>query len=210
MLRELQQLFIPSLCLLCKRCDYLLCEACIARLSPTENRIAGTPLYVAASDKRMMELVVVWKDERTKQLTQQFAQLLARAIPLGAFGSLTAIPSRKSSRAIRGWQPVVDLAQALSSTTNLNYTQVLFWKNEPVEQRGLDTQSRFNNVSDVFVSLPHARDVWILDDVTTSGATLSSAIRCIESNGGSVAGCLVLAAPRLHHRSQTSHSVLDA
>jgi predicted amidophosphoribosyltransferase len=192
------ELIAPQKCLLCGERDQLLCGHCLPALTPSIQTVSGFPLHIAVSRRDFAQVVVVWKDQRTKKLTDELATLAVAALPLDMRGVIAPIPSRKGSLIRRGWEPVLTLAVQISQRTNWEVCPGLFrWKREPDEQRLLsDAQRRLNVENRIECSHTPSQPVWIVDDVMTTGSSLLAAARALENQGVQVAGFLVLTAPR--------------
>lgn len=146
-------------------------------------------------------MVVVWKDQRAKKLTSEFANLAVAALPSDVSGVIAPIPSRKESRIRRGWEPVLTLGFHMSKRSNFEMCPGFFrWKFEPDEQRLLsDAERRLNVQNRIECTHMPSQPVWILDDVMTTGSSLLAAANAVEQVGGAVAGFVVLTAPRRSH-----------
>ncbi len=178
-----------------------MCPLCIQKLQSSRIHFDGVPLHIAAVNHDFVQVVAVWKDQRARYLTHILAHQSVRALPFRASGLLVPIPIRRRSHIKRGWDPLLDLSVAISVHSQLEVSKdLLLWKREPNEQRGLSNSQRAENMKDKFaVSRTETRGVWLLDDVLTSGATLRSAVSALRKAEVAVAGCLVLAAPRMRH-----------
>ena len=201
MLHNLISLIAPRKCALCGQVSEDICAECRSALHPATLRIDHLPLVVAVHEKHFVQVVVMWKDQRTKSLTPIIAELLAQALPSNATGALVPIPSRKSSQVTRGWNPLLALAAEVAKRSDLQLEpDVLSWGSEPREQRNLNDAERHANVASRLHcgSIP-AQPIWLLDDVMTTGATLRAAAQSLQQRGGVIAGAMVVAAPRRSH-----------
>jgi predicted amidophosphoribosyltransferase len=159
-------------------------------------------VHITALNHDFVQVVVVWKDQRARYLTQPLASHVVRSLPSKAEGLLVPIPVRHTSLDKRGWNPLLDLSNEISHNSRLNTDGALLqWKRQPHEQRGLTNNQRDMNMNDAFrVTRSEQRWVWLLDDVMTSGATLRSAARALRAADIRLKGCIVLAAPRMRSR----------
>jgi len=101
-----------------------------------------------------------------------------------------AVPMHPRKLAKRGFSQTEILARAVSEGLALEYSPgLLFTKRKSHDQIGLTVQQRFHNVQAVFaVADPdtvRGRSVLIVDDVTTSGATLNSVAHALHDAGAS-------------------------
>ena len=113
---------------------------------------------------------------------------------------IVAIPRRRSSVRRRGSEPMQQLGQVVSKTSEPHWRvreDVLHWRTEPREQRGRTDQQRAANVNGrMFATDIPTRTIVLLDDVVTSGSTVAEALRALGESGHSVGLVVALAMPR--------------
>lgn len=90
---------------------------------------------------------------------------------------LVPIPTTDKRLMRRGFDPVMMLIKALSHHWGLPIWQGLYRVDDTDHQRGLDRQSRLDNIQDAFImnAPPPVPQVILFDDVATTGATLKAA-----------------------------------
>lgn len=197
---------LPVTCAGCGRPDRALCAHCRARLAPAPVLGAGTagfPVVAGAAYEGVVrEVVLACKDGRTG-LAGVLAPLLLAAVAeldraLDAHGDVgadlewcPAPPSRAALRR-RGFDPVgLVLARA-----GLRPSHVLAPARPHRAQKRLGRDDRARNLRGVHRARGplHGRRFVIVDDVTTSGATIAEVARALRAAGGEVMGAVALAA----------------
>ncbi|MCQ9352119.1 phosphoribosyltransferase family protein [Corynebacterium sp. 153RC1] len=104
---------------------------------------------------------------------------------------LVPAPSKRSSARARGGD---HMARALAHCS-FPYVQALYHSEQALESVGLSAQARRQNMQQAVRLAPEAallrgREVLLVDDVITTGATLIAAASALSSAGAKVAGGL--------------------
>jgi predicted amidophosphoribosyltransferase len=146
---------------------------------------------------------VAFKDRRVRGLAGPLGGLLAGAVrcllddvavPAGQPVWLVPVPARPAARRARGMDHVAVLAAAASAQlrgTGLPAHRVRLLRHVGAsgDQRGLGRRARRDNVAGTLVAdSPPAGLLVLVDDVTTTGATLGEAARALRQAGGLPAG----------------------
>jgi predicted amidophosphoribosyltransferase len=148
--------------------------------------------------------IVALKDRGRTDLTAPLAATLAvglhRLLIWGILGlplTIVPAPTRRSAARRRGGDPVTRLAhtatQAHPAITVMRALRMTAFARDSV---GLDSGGRERNVAGrvaVRRRLPSAQQVLLVDDIVTTGATATEAVRVLQAAGACVAGVLVLA-----------------
>ncbi|HXR71063.1 hypothetical protein [Actinocrinis sp.] len=197
-----------------------LCSTCAIALSGapipvrTVRRLAGLPPVHALAPYRepVADIIVAQKEHNRLDLARPLGRRLARAVLAACPGAaaiwLVPAPSARSSIRRRGQDPVRRMACAAADELRAhghtaNVLPALRHQRRVADQVGLTHQERAQNLKDALVVRPAAvsrliqRPAVLIDDVTTSGATLAEAARAIRAAGGRPVGAAVLAATRL-------------
>lgn len=200
-----------------------LCSTCALTLSgppvPVRpaRRLSGLPPVHALAPYRepVADIIVAQKEHNRLDLAKPLGRRLARAVlaacPAPAPVWLVPAPSARSSIRRRGQDPIRRMAcaaagelRALGHTANV--LPALRHQRRVVDQVGLTHRERAQNLRGALTVRPAAaarliqRPAVLIDDVTTSGATLAEAARAIRSVGGQPVGAAVLAAARFSGR----------
>ena len=116
---------------------------------------------------------------------------------------LIPIPLGKQRRKERGYNQVAMIAKPLSLQVGLEYCpDALFRARETRSQVGLSASERQENVRDAFLAARKkvsGRSVLLMDDVSTTGATLSSAAEALYDAGAREVFAITIARALPHH-----------
>jgi ComF family protein len=205
---ELLDLMLPRHCVvcggpadsLCGTCDGALdrlgsplCERCGAPTAwPVERcrecsgrRIAFARARAAiAYDDSAKRLVGAWKERGQRTLAQLAAEIVAEVVPRPSAYTLTFVPADHDRLLRRGHNPAQRLARELSARWQLPVVPLLRRAPGVGPQKGLTLTERRRNVRGVFdatAAVPKA--IVLVDDVYTSGATVSAAATALRKAG---------------------------
>lgn len=218
-LAALAELVWPLYCAGCARPGIGWCEECAQLLdggthpaSPVPRPAGLPPAYAAADyDGPVRRAVLAWKDAGRHDLSPVFGAALSRAVD-GVLASTVAdgpvlvvpMPSRSSARRARGADVVRELAVRAAAGSgagaDLRVAAVLTHTRRVQDQAGLDAADRAANLSGALTVRPRlrpdvrGRDVLLVDDVMTTGATLAAAAAAVRAAGAHPFGVAVVAA----------------
>jgi predicted amidophosphoribosyltransferase len=191
---ELASLVAPPLCAACgDRCgpDAVLCDACDCDLAGAPRVIEPGPqavdLAIAAApfDGPARRLVLGLKYGRRLSLAGVAAAAMLRALPPHERdGAVVPVPAGPWRWRWRGFDPAEEIALELASRAELPYLDCLR-RDRGRRQVGRRRWDRLANPPRVWSAAPCPRQVLLVDDVWTTGATLSACARALRK-GGSV------------------------
>jgi predicted amidophosphoribosyltransferase len=193
----------PIECAGCGDPDRSLCASCRAELEPAvtprtlaDGSIVFTALrYEGAVRQALLALKESGRTDVAKPLGASLAAALARAVGPGV--ELAAVPTSRAAWRRRGYDPVT----LLTRKAGYDLARVLVHRGGTASQKTLGVAGRAVNLHRSMSarrSLAGRRFV-LVDDVLTTGATLSEAIRAVREAGGEVMGGAALAfTPRLY------------
>lgn len=216
----LADLVLGARCAGCHGVALTLCRRCglAIRPEPFEVVLARTPrvlvdpgvLPVVAAARNagtLQRVVVAWKEGGVSRLTGILSHHLAAAtaLHLGAERPLTLVPvptSRRSTRQ-RGADLVNDLARAAATLlratgADVDVVPALAFTRRTRDQSRLGAAARQVNLAGAFcVSAKHdlaGRHLVVVDDIWTTGATATEAVRALDEAGHRPVGVAVVAA----------------
>ncbi len=196
----------PQKCLNCGIRGVIICDKCLLSFPPPLilNAPNNRSTFAATSydDEIVKKIVWLLKYKGIRTLAKPLAELiynrlfLEARLPLGSLASkhaseITIIPiplSRKRMKE-RGYNQAELIARSLSDKMSVRFLpNVLYKKKETVSQVEIkDRAKRLENVKGVFaIKNPEAiknKVVILVDDVTTTGATLAEASRVLKQAG---------------------------
>lgn len=222
---RLLDLVFPPRCVNCKHVSGALCANCLATLRPITTPTCarcGHPLVHAraqCSDCRAHPLhitkiqSVVWHDGALREAIHALKYSRRRdvAIPLAnlmadhltranmTFDLVTSVPLHPTREQERGYNQAELLARHLAQTRALPYQRLLTRTRATADQIGLDGKARRINVADAFDANPIVtadKNVLLIDDVCTTGATLDACAVALFQGGARTVTGLTVARPR--------------
>lgn len=216
--RRTLNLFVPSRCQLCRALGDVLCPSCFVNLPLRPHPVERGELRgLAAADYEppFDQLIGQFKDAQNASLDVFLAKAMCAALPAQSgvsSASLVPIPSSREAFSKRGFVPAEVLAEGLARAfasgggPRPRVVAGLRRVRAGADQASLGVAARAANQSGAFRALPALADqeVWLVDDIVTTGATLQEAARAIESVGGHVLGFLVFAETLLKRDTQNS------
>ncbi len=202
-LRRALAVLIPVECAGCGTEGESLCASCAARLVPlvTPRTLANRTVYTAVRYEDVVRrILLAFKEEgRTDvawDLARPFAAAIAAARAESPGALVVPVPGSRAAFRRRGYDPVIVMLRRVG----IRPTRALHRGRRAGEQKRLTIAERAENVEGVMLadSRLAGRHVVIVDDVLTTGATLTEAVRAVEAVGGQVIGLATMAfTPRL-------------
>lgn len=115
---------------------------------------------------------------------------------------VVAVPSSRHSMALRGYNPAAEVGRALARRLSLAWRpELLRRKREGRTQKGLRRHARQEGVDDLYQCAADVfgREILVVDDVMTTGSTMSACARVLKDAGASrVYGAVVARTPSRH------------
>jgi len=209
----------PRKCFGCSALGEVLCKSCTVELSPAPAEDAGASLVRAYApfsyrEKAIRKALWALKYKGDKEVARVFAALLYDSlIPLieeyALYSGvkkplLVPVPISRRRRWARGYNQAEVLARALSKLDEENSFELFCealkkTKNVPPQATIKGKTARMKNIEGCFaVASPTAtrlkgRDIIVLDDIYTTGATFKEARRVLKDAGARTIICVAIA-----------------
>lgn len=218
LMRFILDLLLPPRCPGCHREGHVLCQACEAPLWRRIDEPAGVPVgapavlpanlvqleWCATYSGPIRAALHALKYRGERRLTVPLAgALAARWARVGAGGELlTWVPVHASRLRERGYDQAEELARAAARQLGWPVEAVLERRQRTTAQHTLDQSARASNTASVFgvpdgmVDLVQGRWVVIVDDIVTTGATLSGCAGALLAAGAVAVSGLCVARDR--------------
>jgi len=192
-------LLFPSKCLGCGKENEILCPECLKRIDyPTilkSNNILAATDY---NDELAKKAIWLLKYRGFKQIAEPLAELIRqRTLGKIKIKNPVFIPIPLSSKRLkeRGFNQSELIAKYLSDTT---ITNVLYKTQDTASQVSIkDREKRLNNIKNSFEiknpELIKDKNIILIDDVSTTGATIAEAKRVLREAGAKNIVALVVA-----------------
>jgi predicted amidophosphoribosyltransferase len=151
----------------------------------TGRRIAfATARAAVAYDDGARLLVAAWKERGLRKLAELAAEVVCDVLPRPRAYTLTFVPADPNRRLERGHNPAERLAIEIGARWELPVAPLLARSHGVPPQRGLSLAERRSNVRGVFQATGKAPGTLVLvDDVYTTGATVSAAATALRKAG---------------------------
>jgi len=220
LLPALLDLALPRRCVGCGRPGPALCTVCgqagaAAALVPVRG--VGVPVAAAGPYEGPLRAALLAHKERGQvALADWLGERLARAVLLAVpdvvhgvapAAVLVPVPSRRAAVRSRGYDATAVLARRAARRLSRQGVptlsrSALTHARRTVDQAGLTTDGRAANLAGALAVRPAtagrlpAAVVVVVDDVSTTGATLTEAVRALRAGGVAVRAAAVVAATR--------------
>ena len=204
-LRGLAGIAAPPLCAACAaecRAAEVVCGRCERELRDAPALVGpgppGVDLAVAAAEYAGCARAIAHglKFSRRLALAHLAADAVARACPAGELrGTVVPVPPAPLRRLWRGFDPAEELALALAELTSLPYAACLRRRSGP-RQVGRPRSARLAEPPRVALRGRAPAEALLVDDVRTTGATITACADALRSGGCARIVALTLAFSR--------------
>ena len=166
------------------------CGRCLAE--PPAYDTLRCPVVYTGTARAVLK---AFKYGRADYLAPRLAERMAAVLPDGAGEAVfVAVPATARERRERGFFPAGELASELARRAGGRYSRRLISKiRETDRQASLPLARRAENVRGAFRCRPAPPAVVLVDDVATSGATLSACARALKRRGASCVDAVAFA-----------------
>jgi predicted amidophosphoribosyltransferase len=157
------------------------CRECAGRRLAFQQARAAVTYSGPARD-----LVAAWKEHGLRRVATLAADLVVEGLEAPTADVITHIPPDPARLLLRGHHPAARLARELASLWGLSETSLLVrsGSTHSPRQTGLPRAERLANVRGAFVAVAATpARVLLVDDVYTTGATVSAAATALRRAG---------------------------
>ncbi|MBO4539560.1 MAG: ComF family protein [Clostridia bacterium] len=176
---------------LCKTCSSVLVNNVLKPIS-----VLQCDVYSAFEYDSVRDLILRCKDESCPYLAATIAGLTYRFFVEKNISAdvVCYVPCGKKARERRGYDHMEHIAEEFSARSGLPIVHALERVKETSDQTVLTAEERFENVRDCFVGKIDltGKTILLLDDLVTTGATLSAAIHALKTRSQCKVVCLTL------------------
>ncbi|MDR1378881.1 MAG: hypothetical protein LBJ36_07495 [Synergistaceae bacterium] len=210
MLMELLAHFMwPVACPVCGALGKLICEDCLRSFAkfrlprclwcgepiPCKIHKAETPKIQTGFvyEGHVKELILALKYKRYRALGPHLGKALARVVACPKVDVLVPIPLHQNSK--RRYNQAEGIAKGLSEVWGTEVLDVAQWKIDVSPRAGASLSERFSLTPEAFgfgMDISNLR-VGFVDDVCTTGTTLSCLAKAARAQGAEVCGAFVVA-----------------
>ncbi len=204
-LRAVASLVAPPLCALCaKPCEYrdLLCRNCerrVAALRPSRFTLPGGLEVISAAPYEGVarELITKMKFASRLTLAEVAAERMVRAWGATREGWLVSVPPAPARERARGYDPAYVLGRLVTRAAPWSQVAPVIEREDGPRQVGRPRKERLADPPRVRllgdkVRLP-SDDLWLVDDVVTTGATLTACAAVLNEAGAARVRALTFA-----------------
>jgi ComF family protein len=206
LLKLITRLLVPARCILCNTEGLSLCENCLITLEKQPSvcylcnavTVDGRVCASCQWRTRVRRTTILWsyrkgvdkivqaiKYEGSEDIAKRLALLLTQA-GLPGFDLITFVPDTSKRRRERGYIAPQLIARELSRLTRKPYVELLT-RTTHIPQVGASREVRWRQVKDNFLprhpSLLEGKRILLIDDVITTGATVTECARIIKLAG---------------------------
>lgn len=192
LLHAVAAVIVPPLCAACGRTcrpEATLCTRCSRRLAEADPLEGfGAPgldrAWSSASHEGVArDLVTALKFRRLLPVADLIADRIQWLAPSTILsGTIVPVPTAPLRSALRGFDPAAEITAALAQRTELPFSSCLIRRGGG-RQVGKRRAERIGHPPLIHASGEVPRSVLLIDDVLTTGATLSSCARALRSAG---------------------------
>lgn len=185
-------LFPPS-CIFCRRCGEGVCAACAPSAALVHDQVNGLPVSAAGPYAGALRTALLAVKAGRRDVAHSLGRLLARYVPVQL--PLVPVPTTARRRRVRGFDQALVIAQAYEGVRPTGIVAALA-QHGSRPQFGRSRTERLGRQARFFVldpALVENRELLLIDDVVTTGATLAECASVLRACGARVAGAIALA-----------------
>lgn len=203
----LLNLLFPRHCIGCGMKNEILCRQCINRIDyPTLHEFNNIFAATDYNDEIAKKAIWLLKYRKIRCLAEPLAELMRQRlsphVKYSVFNIIIPIPLSKKRLEERGFNQSELIAKHFASKSGFENIQIradILYKikETPTQVSIKNRQERLNNINDSFAvknpELIKDKNIILIDDVTTTGATIKEARKILKENGAKKIIALVAA-----------------
>lgn len=183
---------VPPRCFMCLQLtpDFRTCQKC-------RRHTALRHVWVVSEyAEHIQRIVAAYKFERARYFARPIAELMAELIPAVGVDIVCPVPTATSHVRQRGFDHTRLIAREIALLRGLDYRELLRRQTQ-THQTGARRITRKEQMKNSFrvANFPHAagKNILLIDDIVTTGATLTAAAKALEQTNPRSLSALVLA-----------------
>ncbi len=200
---DLAGLLSQNYCYFCGKVEEIICNEClISNLDLAKIRyIQSVPiLTMTTKDKTFSKLITSYKDEGVSNLVQPFSKVIS--VGLRFFSKhqqvkVVNVPSTNKALQKRGFDPIslmTEKACLLAGKRFIYEKRLLINCRERQDQASLNFQQRKLNTESAFkANFAEIKPVIIVDDLLTTGSSITQSIFALRAKKIKIKACVILA-----------------
>ncbi len=200
---DLAGLLSQNYCYFCGKVEEIICNEClISNLDLAKIRyIQSVPiLTMTTKDKTFSKLITSYKDEGVSNLVQPFSKVIS--VGLKFFSKhqqvkVVNVPSTNKALQKRGFDPIslmTETACLLAGKRFIYEKRLLINCRERQDQASLNFQQRKLNTESAFkANFAEIKPVIIVDDLITTGSSITQSIFALRAKKIKIKACVILA-----------------
>lgn len=202
-LNDLSSLLSQNYCYFCGKIEEIICHEClISNLDLAKIQyIQSVPiLTMTTKDKTLSKLITSYKDEGVSNLVQPFSKVIS--VGLRYFSKhqqvkVVNVPSTQKALQKRGFDPISLMTEAACELAGKRFIyekRLLVNQRERSDQASLNFQQRALNMESAFkASFTEVKPVIIVDDLITTGSSISQSIFALRAKKINIKAGVILA-----------------
>lgn len=217
--KNILDFLFPSSCVLCgghAEIEGVLCKLCSDNLYMNFSAVGDIPeplefvFALAPFDESHRMLIHIFKYDGVvsagRFLGRRLGECVAKNREIGEFDLLVPVPLHRERCRERGYNQAEVIAKCVSEISGIPYSADIVSRSRATKsQTKLSRSERIQNVAGAFeIKNPQmvmGKSIMIVDDVVTTGATVSEIARTLISAGASRVGAICISRPS-HSDSQ--------
>lgn len=202
-LNDLSSLLSQNYCYFCGKIEEIICHEClISNLDLAKIQyIQSVPiLTMTTKDKTLSKIITSYKDEGVSNLAQPFSKVIS--VGLRYFSKhqqvkVVNVPSTQKALQKRGFDPISLMTEAACELAGKRFIyekRLLVNQRERSDQASLNFQQRALNMESAFkASFTEVKPVIIVDDLITTGSSISQSIFALRAKKINIKAGVILA-----------------